>query len=347
MSIWIPVAAIASLVPSSILTDRITLKTGETLEGTILDEKEAFYVLKGEFGIRIIQKEDVDRVERADPPETRYRRKVAGLGPQDAEGHFQLGLWCLEVGMPLEARDEFLKTIRMSPDHAEARRRLGYKGKPGAWYNPLLGEKPPKEAPVEKPPIVELPPEFTDPPRTNPNPSTPVDPDPRPAEPKKIGRAAPDPVDPPPPATGDWIRLVSKERVLDETPEESNLRARIITVLRYGSNPAFRVRPEDDKAACRWRIEIEVASASIGPVDFMGLSLTKRCEAKATLRIIDEKTNRVEVAFPEIREEYTFRDLQECARYALWKAEDTLIDAIRRHAFFRVKTPAPGRDAKP
>jgi len=339
MSLWSACLAITIAFPSAV-GDRIVLRTGETLEGTILDEQDSFYVIKEAYGVRIIQKADVERVERQDPTGVRYRRKLAEIDPADAEAHFRLGLWCAEVGLPLEARDEFLKTIRISPDHADARRLLGYKGGPGAWYNPLLGEKPPKREPAAGPaPIAEIPEETVAAPSPIPSPI------PSPSSGPTPRRPASEPIEPEPPeaagpeaaATADWVRLIVTERVLSEKPEASNLRARVVNLLRHGSQPSFRVRPPDDNSPCRWRIEVDVTSVSAGDVTFMGLSLSSRCEARATVRVVDEKTNKVEAELPPIREDYSYRDLKACAQYALWKAEDTLLDAIRRHGFFRVK----------
>jgi hypothetical protein len=58
--------------------------------------------------------------------EKAYRERAEALASDDATGHYQLGLWCSQKGLENEARLEFERVMAIEPDHAGARRELGY-----------------------------------------------------------------------------------------------------------------------------------------------------------------------------------------------------------------------------
>ncbi|MBN1420549.1 MAG: hypothetical protein JXP34_17355 [Planctomycetes bacterium] len=337
-----PVALVLMLVlvlPASwSRADQIRLGDGDILDGTILDETDSFFVLKTVGGVRVVQKADIASVVRDDPPAATYQKRRAAVALDDAAENFRLGVWCLEVGLPLEARDQFMRTIRVQPDHVEARRHLGYVGGPGRWYRPYLGEKPPpapKTDPTSAPPIASP---AGSPPDPAPTPVAGTGAGAARGEDEPIAGIAPKPGALPPPAgDGEWIQLIVKETVLGKPFDQSNLRPRVINALRWGAQPPFRIRPEGDDRPCRWRVEITVDSEYARSNTFMGLSLQKICAGRASILVIDTRTLARKVEIRGIQEEYTLADLDACAKYALWKVEDTLLERLRGDAFFRIK----------
>ena len=56
-----------------------------------------------------------------------YYARLAKVSPRDAGGFYQLALWCKENDLSKEARKALERTIRIDPDHAAARKALGYR----------------------------------------------------------------------------------------------------------------------------------------------------------------------------------------------------------------------------
>ncbi|MHC4859795.1 MAG: hypothetical protein ACYTDY_06855, partial [Planctomycetota bacterium] len=64
-----------------------------------------------------------------------YRERAKALSPDDTTGHYQLGLWCVKKGLTNEAHLEFERVIALEPDHAGARRELGYARHGDRWLS--------------------------------------------------------------------------------------------------------------------------------------------------------------------------------------------------------------------
>jgi len=75
---------------------------------------------------------DAVQDERATLKE-QYRRKLGELAKDDVAGHFELALWCEEVGLKGEVKLVLRKVIALDPNHPEARERLGYVQQDGKW----------------------------------------------------------------------------------------------------------------------------------------------------------------------------------------------------------------------
>jgi hypothetical protein len=58
--------------------------------------------------------------------EEAYAEKLAQLQPDDVDGHYQLGLWCLKNKLANLAQTEFSKVIELNTNHEGARKNLGY-----------------------------------------------------------------------------------------------------------------------------------------------------------------------------------------------------------------------------
>jgi tetratricopeptide (TPR) repeat protein len=65
-----------------------------------------------------------------------YQEKSARLKPDNAEEHYQLGLWCLKNKLADEAQAEFNKAIELNPNHDGARKRLGHTKYKDEWLTP-------------------------------------------------------------------------------------------------------------------------------------------------------------------------------------------------------------------
>ncbi|MCZ6603197.1 MAG: hypothetical protein O6952_09335, partial [Planctomycetota bacterium] len=113
-----------------------------TIEGTIVLEASGKLTIQTATGIRKIRIRDILSREKGESALDIYREKAGALGPRDAIGHYELGLWCKEQGLAAEAKAEFQETIRFDRDHDGARRELGYVLRGGRW---VLGQPKPKK----------------------------------------------------------------------------------------------------------------------------------------------------------------------------------------------------------
>lgn len=71
--------------------------------------------------------------ETADWAEYRRRRQDT---PDTVEGQVGLARWCAAHQLADQMRAHATETLRLDPDHAEARTLLGYRREKGVWYNP-------------------------------------------------------------------------------------------------------------------------------------------------------------------------------------------------------------------
>ena len=119
---------VAGLAPGDI----IHLKAGK-VEGIIVKKTDTELVVETTAGKVTLNPADVVKIERKSSPLELYREMAREVKPNDADGHFKLGLWCLDSRLYREANEEFRKAIALEPDHEGARERLGYVRKDGKW----------------------------------------------------------------------------------------------------------------------------------------------------------------------------------------------------------------------
>ncbi len=113
--------------------DVIILKTGETVEGVVKQENDKELVVniyfsaisEMEFELRTIPKNLVVKRQTKDRPFEIYLAKRAQLKADDADGHYQLAMWCKEQKLAYEMNEELQTTLLIKSDHAEARKALG------------------------------------------------------------------------------------------------------------------------------------------------------------------------------------------------------------------------------
>lgn len=70
-----------------------------------------------------------------------YYEKLAQISPRDATGFFQLATWCESRGLTEQARQLWGRVLKIDPDHAAARAKLGYERYGLEWRR--AGETPP------------------------------------------------------------------------------------------------------------------------------------------------------------------------------------------------------------
>ena len=119
--------------------DIFLLKQGGRVEGTWLnrsDEPPESYRVRTQEGSEIeLLASSVKRVVEASPAERRYEALLPRM-PATADGNWRMAQWCRKQNL-MQLRIRHLEAvIELDPDHAEARRALGFTIKNGQWARP-------------------------------------------------------------------------------------------------------------------------------------------------------------------------------------------------------------------
>ncbi|MCZ6603055.1 MAG: hypothetical protein O6952_08615, partial [Planctomycetota bacterium] len=104
---YVTLLIVAIGLAPALWADRIVLKNGETIEGTIVLEASGKLTIQTATGIRKIRSRDILKIEKGKSVLEIYREKAGALGSRDATGHSELALWCKDQGLAAEAKAEF------------------------------------------------------------------------------------------------------------------------------------------------------------------------------------------------------------------------------------------------
>ncbi|MCX7702540.1 MAG: hypothetical protein N2234_00335 [Planctomycetota bacterium] len=123
------------VLASFISADVVKRKDGTRVKGRVISEDEDGVSVATDFGVVKIPKTDVAEIVKEPTLREQYETKLKETPAEDAKAQYELGLWCKNNGMKVEARYHFLKAIENDPDAAEARRELGYVFYGGRWVH--------------------------------------------------------------------------------------------------------------------------------------------------------------------------------------------------------------------
>jgi hypothetical protein len=122
------------LAISSARADQVYLHEGRVLEGTATIQGDKV-VIALESGSITVPLHEVSRIERAVTPLAQANAREAALKPSDVRALLQLADFCRDHDLLNKERDLLARIIALSPDHAEARRRLGFARIDGVWVD--------------------------------------------------------------------------------------------------------------------------------------------------------------------------------------------------------------------
>lgn len=114
--------------------DLVVLKDGRRIEGKILAKTSSEVRIKTAFAELTFPMSEVEDVVRQKTIEEVYAEKLAACARADDFG--ALGLWCLENRLKRQAKQAFERALELDPDHADARRELGFVRYAGEWMTP-------------------------------------------------------------------------------------------------------------------------------------------------------------------------------------------------------------------
>ncbi len=114
--------------------DTIYLKNGRKFEGKLVEETAGAYrfKIKG-LGEQTFKKSDVLKIEKGETIFDQYETKRKALKKNDAQGHYDLGMWCRENGLKKQAVKAFKSAVAADENHAGAQQELGFVKYEGKW----------------------------------------------------------------------------------------------------------------------------------------------------------------------------------------------------------------------
>lgn len=125
----------AALFALPAVGDVVHLKNGGSLEGKVTETKDGVVITLPVGEVRV-SKDAVARIEKKESPMEQYLKRAAGIKEDDADAHYQFGLWAQSVGLRNQAKDEFGKAVALKPDHEGAHKALGHRMVDGKWMTP-------------------------------------------------------------------------------------------------------------------------------------------------------------------------------------------------------------------
>ncbi|MBI1851690.1 MAG: hypothetical protein HYR85_15220 [Planctomycetes bacterium] len=126
---------------SVVRADIVHLKEGGTLEGKIVRDAPDQITIETRMGVQQIDRTRITSIEKKKTDWEEYRERAALVEPKDAEAHYQLALWCRGKGLAAETMGELRKTIEANPDHAGARKELGFVKTNKGWVKSTEADK--------------------------------------------------------------------------------------------------------------------------------------------------------------------------------------------------------------
>lgn len=126
-------------IPSVSATTTLLLKDGGTLEGELLNPDEVnrkLYQINTPEGLEItLDAKLIDRIQARERDAVIEYDRDAPLTTHTVENHLSWAKWCSEHQLPDQAKVHWQQILELDPDHAEARKVLGYSKTQTGWVS--------------------------------------------------------------------------------------------------------------------------------------------------------------------------------------------------------------------
>ncbi len=136
MRLRLLIIVVGVVVTDTTRADRFELFSGGSVEGRLLNPDESpreQYLIETPQGIQLALAADQVRQHKPLQPEQAAYRQRSVQTADTPEGHWELAEWCQEQGLLSEKRSHLRRLVELDPDHAEARRVLGYQRVGERW----------------------------------------------------------------------------------------------------------------------------------------------------------------------------------------------------------------------
>lgn len=142
-SIGLPAVVAANLLAGlcccEVNAEVVVLRSGGRVEGTVANPGRARtdpVAITAAHGLRLILNPgQVARIVVKTDVQKQYEAALPKV-PNTVEGQWEMAQWCAEAGLDDERKTHLAAILRLDPDHAEARRILGYSKFGEEWMKP-------------------------------------------------------------------------------------------------------------------------------------------------------------------------------------------------------------------
>jgi hypothetical protein len=134
-----PFAVALALLPANARAEVFILKSGGRIEGELLNsdrQRGQPFQVRTEDGVRLALAEgSVQRVIVKTDVDRQYEALLPSLS-NTVESQWAMAQWCQEAGLTEQRKKHLQAVIALDPDHAEARKALGYQRYGKSWLTP-------------------------------------------------------------------------------------------------------------------------------------------------------------------------------------------------------------------
>ena len=128
-----------------VLADLFQLKSGRTIEGEVEKDLGDKLLVRLAIGTLEIDKKDIVSQTPGETPWRRYEKEKL-KHPDTPAGHYDLAQWCHKHGLRGKELEHLRKTIKLDPNHENARLALGHVKTKGKWIDPRKRKKEEEKA---------------------------------------------------------------------------------------------------------------------------------------------------------------------------------------------------------
>ena len=118
-----PVLLLVAVLAGAARAEIVELANGGAVEGKVVRVGEVLRVELGSGSVIYLKESEVAAIRPGSWKED-YAARRAALGPRDAEGRYQLAIWCARKGLNAESEAEIRAALAIDPAHRLARARL-------------------------------------------------------------------------------------------------------------------------------------------------------------------------------------------------------------------------------
>lgn len=127
------VGAVLILLAAPAMADEVHLLDGRVIRGEIDVQPDGSVIVRQSYGTVTVPAEEIDAVVRDSSVAGEYRARLGRVDAASPESWVALAVWCSERDRAAEAREALERAVALDPDHAVARRLLGFVRYQGAW----------------------------------------------------------------------------------------------------------------------------------------------------------------------------------------------------------------------
>jgi hypothetical protein len=114
--------------------DVVKLIDGGEIRGKIIEVTEDYVKIESRGVTVELKRSEIESINKDFDFDSELKKKRASLSADDADALYKLGLWCEENRRQKEAKECFEGVVKIDPEHALAREKLGHKKYNGKWY---------------------------------------------------------------------------------------------------------------------------------------------------------------------------------------------------------------------